>query len=127
MSDRYRTTTNRISRSTARFKPLLSIPKYASGSIGRLSLEKQAAESVASGEEHKDHECDDQGHRPDHREHRRALVVHPVEASAASSSPTRYTDPVASTAQPCSRAHARAAASARCGRGSQSASSKPSW
>src|SRR6516165_582447 len=57
-------------------KPLLSIPKYASGGIGGPSLEKQAAESVTGGEKHEDHEGHDQRHRADHREHGWAVLVH---------------------------------------------------
>src|SRR6516165_9813441 len=111
-------------------KPLLSIPKYASGGIGGPSLEKQPAESVTGGEEYEDHEGHNQRHRADHREHRWAVLVHlrapPRGAGArasgravgvspcrpacipacmpASNSPTRYTEPVARTAAPCSRA-----------------------
>src|SRR6516164_7561255 len=59
-----------------RLKPLLSIPKYANGGIGRPSLEKQPAESVTGGEEYEDHQGHDQRHRADHREHRWAVVVH---------------------------------------------------
>src|SRR5438874_13407257 len=66
----------RISRSMTRFRPLLSIPKYANGAMVEASLEKQATETVTSGEEHEDHERDDQRHRANHRQHRRALVVH---------------------------------------------------
>src|ERR1700683_1903561 len=65
-----------MSRSTARFKPLLSIPKYASGGIGRLSLEKQPAKSIASGEEHEYHQGHDQRDCADHREYRGTLLVH---------------------------------------------------
>jgi hypothetical protein len=75
---------NRITKSTARFRPLLSIPKYASGGIGRLSLEKQAAESVASGEEYEYDQSHDQRDGADHREHRRAVLVHLTEPSARS-------------------------------------------
>src|SRR6185437_3980892 len=141
MSDRYRTTMNRISRSTTRLRPLLSIPKYARVSIGGPSLEKEATESVTGREEHEDHERHDQRHRADHRQHGRTVVVHSTalrrpaaescagtaSASPPSSSPTRYTDPVASTAPPCSPAHRCAAASASAGRGSHAERSKPSW
>src|SRR5271163_4235864 len=127
-----------------RFRPLLSIPKYARGSIGRLSLEKQPAESVTRGEEHQDHQGHDQGHGADHRDDGWTLVVHlvhPAEprlsasgeprlslpSSLPSSSPTRYTEPVTSTAPPRSEAQRRASCSARHGTGSQATSSKPSW
>src|SRR5579859_6815253 len=103
-----------MKRSTARFKPLLSIPKNASGNIGGPSLEKQAAETVACSKEDKDHDGDEKRHAADHREDRRAVVVHAralLRATAGSSrgtrerrsaisSPTRYTEPVASTAPP---------------------------
>src|SRR6202023_2445312 len=104
---------------------------------GRLSLEKQAREPVACSEEYEDHECHDQRHGADHREHRRALVVHfwalslrgsaPVPTllpeSSPATSPTRSTEPVARTAASRSAAHARASSSARNAFGSHSASS----
>src|SRR6516225_1430723 len=114
-------------------KPLLSMPKYASGNIGGPSLEKQTAESVTGGEEHEDHQGHDQRHGADHREHGWAVAVHleapPGGADARASSgageapackpacmptsrsPTRYTEPVASTAASCSRAQRWAPAS----------------
>ncbi len=111
-------------------------------SIGRLSLEKQTAESVTSGEEHQDHERDDQRHSADHRQHRGTVVVHDAAlrraspessapralASAPSRSPTRYTEPVASTAP--ARSRGPALASRERPRGARLAArprSKPSW
>src|SRR6202035_4454170 len=105
-----------------RFRPLLSIPKYAKGGIGRPSLEKQPAETVTGREEHQNDHGHDQGDGADHGEHGWAVVVHLAESrgcacrpsrvadasSSPSSSPTRYTEPVASTAPPRSRAHRRA-------------------
>src|ERR1035438_5423781 len=101
MSARYRTMRNSSTRSTASFKPLLSIPKMANGGIGARSLEKQAGEAPASREEDKDNQRDDERDSADHREHRRAFRIHPAAllpcaraplsagAPAASSSPTR--------------------------------------
>src|SRR5260370_37701197 len=85
--------------------------------------EEQAPEQVADAEENEDHECDDHGHRPDHRPDRGAVLVHSVEPRAPSPrsrSAIRETDPVTSTAPAGAHAAAaaRAAASARRGLGS---------
>src|SRR5664280_2534731 len=110
----------------------------AGGGIGALSLEKQAGEPVSSREEHKNNQRDDERNSADHREHRRAFAVHPAALRSPApalcalrgsprTSPTRYTDPVTSTAAPLASAHSRAARSARSGRGSHTTSAKPSW
>src|SRR4051794_34532482 len=65
------------------FRPSLSIPNTATGSMGPGTLEEQSAETVTQPEEHEDHDRHDDGDEGDHRRHRRPLVVHSIDLPRA--------------------------------------------
>src|SRR5437764_5498582 len=88
------TTRNRISRSTARFTPLLLIPKTAGENIKDVSvvvvvprtsvalaprtgrcLEEYSAEQVPDPKENQDHDRDDEGYQPYHRQEAGSILV----------------------------------------------------
>src|SRR3954465_12487712 len=85
-----KTTTRKTPSSLiAVFRPSLSIPNTATGSMVPGTLEEQSAESVAKAEEQEDDERHDHGDERDHGRHRGPVVAHSIDLPRAPSGRSR--------------------------------------